>query len=78
MSLLSSHAIDEFQRLWHARFGVELPREDAVARAHQIYALVQMLVEVDSGQDSDGEASLAEIVASAIELLPTQTQRPPQ
>lgn len=45
MTLLPPQAIDEFQALWKKRYGVELPREQAIVRAHQVYTLVRMVVE---------------------------------
>jgi hypothetical protein len=43
MSLLSPHAIDEFQELWKKHYGIELSREEATARAHQLFTLVRLL-----------------------------------
>jgi hypothetical protein len=43
MSLLPPQAIDEFQQLWQEQYGVEISREEATARAHQLFALFQLL-----------------------------------
>ncbi len=45
MSLLPPHAIDEFQRLWKKHYGADLSREEATARAHQVFALVRLIVQ---------------------------------
>ena len=45
MPKLSEKAIDEFQILWKENFRVELTYEEAVSRAHQVFELVQMLME---------------------------------
>lgn len=53
MAYLPASAIDEFQAIWQQRYGVELSREAAVARAHQVFALVRLLVEAtDSPADT--------------------------
>jgi hypothetical protein len=62
MSLLPQQAIDEFQRLWKKHYGADLPRENAVLRAHQIYALFQMLTEAD-----EADVHLSAVEPSAIE-----------
>ena len=45
MSLLPPQAIDEFQALWKKHYGVEVSREEATMRAHQVFTLVRMLVQ---------------------------------
>ncbi len=44
MSHLPPHAIDEFRALWKKHYGIELSREEAVLRAHQLFMLVHQLV----------------------------------
>ena len=43
MTMLPEKAIDEFQALWREHYGEELPREEAVGRAHQVFTLIAML-----------------------------------
>ena len=51
MPKLPEKAIDEFQILWKENFGVELNYEEAVSRAHQVFGLVQMLMENPKASD---------------------------
>jgi hypothetical protein len=45
MSQLPPKAIDEFQVLWKKHFGQELPREEAILRAHQTLIMLRLLSE---------------------------------
>jgi hypothetical protein len=45
MSFLPPHAIEEFQILWMKHYGVELSREEASARAHQVVTLVRLIAQ---------------------------------
>ena len=45
MTLLPPQAIDDFQALWKKHYGIDLSREEAVARAHQVFSLVGLLTE---------------------------------
>lgn len=44
MPQLHERAIDEFQNLWREHYGEDLPREEAVGRAHQVFTHIAMLV----------------------------------
>ncbi|MBV9468317.1 MAG: hypothetical protein JOZ57_03670 [Abitibacteriaceae bacterium] len=54
MAYLPPHAIDEFQVLWKQHYGVVLSRDEAVDRAHQVFALVRMLVEASPSANPAG------------------------
>lgn len=43
MASLPPQAIDEFQVLWKRRYGVQLPRDEATVRAHQVFALIHLV-----------------------------------
>lgn len=57
MSLLPLQAIDEFQVLWKQRYGVELSRDEATLRAHQVFTLVRMLTQKGSPTRGDGSTN---------------------
>ena len=48
---LPPQAIDEFQALWKKYYGVELPREQAVTRAHQMFNFVRLLAQDPNAPD---------------------------
>lgn len=43
MTKLTNEAIEEFMILWKDHYNEELPREEAVHRAHQLFSLIRML-----------------------------------
>lgn len=43
MIQLPDEAIDEFQKIWKKTYGVELPRDEAIIRAHQVFAFVKLV-----------------------------------
>jgi hypothetical protein len=55
MTLLPAQAIAEFQARWKKHYGAELPREQAVVRAHQVFALIRLLADPPNAADSPNE-----------------------
>jgi hypothetical protein len=57
MSLLPPQAIQEFQALWKQRYGVDLSAAEATERAHQVFALVRLLVQPPPANSEEPQLS---------------------
>jgi hypothetical protein len=64
MPLLPAQAVEEFEDIWKRQFGVELPRDEAVVKAQQLYGLVRQIVTTDL--DAHRESSSATSIRAGV------------